>query len=495
MFQKILSVNDCDPFQKIKECEVISFDIFDTAIIRPFLHHQEMYKIVEKLIPNKKFASVRIRAEKNTRNDLIHKQRLKEEVTISDIYEHIHIDKEKAIAFELGFDVDICRKRQYIFKLYKFALNLNKRIIFTSDITYPRVIIEEILRKNGYGTYEKLYISSEENLSKHQGGLYKKLIFEMNVAPHRILHIGDSIKADIHQARKHGIKPLYIPRPLHALSSVINKKKFCIEKNILNSALFASSANIICEPTIPQKKTFLVTFPFIYKLAMEILKEKKENPVFLINEGHGNGLFHLFSEVYSHFSQTSVKFCEIDISQVYASSVRTFDDLTILKQNVSKENFSHILSVCFHVSNEIIARNNIEDLAEIWPEIEINALKIRKEIIEKCDFLKTQSVYDFTFSKGTKDFLQSLLGTSIKNYTQIHNVLEQVIVKSTTSAWLSGWFFDWFSKPNPLEIIEDMKSITNEEMQRYIFPQSQYFFSILGRHLNILDKKTLEKIK
>jgi hypothetical protein len=39
-----------------------------------------------------------------------------------------------------------------------------------------------------------------------------------------------------------------------------------------------------------------------------------------------------------------------------------------------------------------------------------------------------------------------------------------------------------------------MKSITNEEMQRYIFPQSQYFFSLLGRHLNILDKKTLEKI-
>ena len=34
----------------------------------------------------------------------------------------------KQIVDELGFDVDICRKRQYIFKLYKFALNLNKRI-------------------------------------------------------------------------------------------------------------------------------------------------------------------------------------------------------------------------------------------------------------------------------------------------------------------------------------------------------------------------------
>ena len=487
MFHKILNIEQCDPFQKIKECEVVSFDIFDTAIVRPFLHHNEMYKIVEKLIPNKKFAKVRIRAERNTRNDLIHKKHLKEEITINDIYEHIHIDKDKAVEVELGFDLDICRKRQYIFKLYKFAVNLNKRIIFTSDITYPRAVIEEILRKNGYNTYEKLYISSEENLSKHQGGLYKKLIFEMNVAPHRILHIGDSIKADIHQARKHGIKPIHIQRPLHALSSVINQKKFCLEKNILNSALFASVGNIICEPTIPQKRKFIVTFPFVYKLAMEILKEKKENPIFLINEGHGNGIFHLFSEVYSYFSKESVKFCEIDISQVYASSVRTFDDLRILKQNVSKENFAHIITFCFGVPSTITAENDIARLSAIWPEIEINALNLRKEIIEKCNFLKTQSVYDFTLSNGTKDFLQSLLGSKIKNYTQVHHSLEKVISNSTASVWLS--------KPNPLEIIEEMKSITNEEMQRYIFPQSQYFFSTLGKYLKFLDKKTWEKIK
>jgi hypothetical protein len=171
---------------------------------------------------------------------------------------------------------------------------------------------------------------------------------------------------------------------------------------------------------------------------------------------------------------------------VYASSVRTFDDLRILKQNVSKENFSHILTVCFGVSNKTADGNDIEVLSEIWPEIEINALKIRKEIIEKCNFLKTQSVYDFTFSNGTKDFLQSLLGSRIKHYTQVHNALVKVISNSTASVWLS--------KPNPLEIIEEMKSITNEEMQRYIFPQSQYFFSTLGKYLKFLDKKTWEKI-
>ena len=487
MFQKILSIEQCDPFQKIKECEVISFDIFDTAIVRPFLHHNEMYKIVEKLIPNKKFASVRIRAEKHARNDLILKKKLKEEVTIDDIYEHIHIDKDKAVSFELGFDLDICRKRQYIFKLYKFAVNLNKRIIFTSDITYPRIVIEEMLRKNGYTHYEKLYISSEEKLSKHHGGLYKKLIFEMNVAPHRILHIGDSTAADIHQAGNHKIKPIHIKRPLHALANVIHPKRFCVEKNILNSALFASAANIICEPTIPQKRQFLVTFPFVYKLAMEVLKAKKENAVFLINEGHGNGIFHLFSEVYSHFGTESVKFCEIDISQVYAASIRTFDDITILKQNTSKQNFAHILSACFGVSQDIISTGDISELASIWHDIEISALKIRKELIEKCDFLKTQSVYDFTFSNGTKDFLQNLLSTEIKNYTRVHTMLEQVIVKSTASVW--------FSRPKPLEIIEEMKSITNEEMQRYIFPQSQYFFSTLGKYLKFLDKKTWERIK
>jgi len=481
ILQKILSVENCDPLQKIRECEVVSFDIFDTAIVRPFLHHFDMYHIVEKLIPNKRFYNVRMRAEKNTRKSLIQQKQIKEEITIDNIYEHIHIDKEKAIKTELGFDIEICRKRQYIFKLYKFAINLNKRIIFTSDITYPKKTIEQILHTNGFTHYERLYISSEENLSKQQGGIYNKIIFELNVAPHRILHIGDSIRADIHQAKKYGIKPLYIAKPLHALEHIINKSQFNIEKTTINSALFASAANMICHPAIEQKRKFVVTFPFTYKLATTIFKEKKEHPVFLIHEGQGNVMFHLFSEVYSHFSKTPIQFFEVDLAQVYASSVRTFEDLKTLQRNISKENFSHILSVYFKTQAK-----TIEEIERIWSEIEILALQARKEVVEKCEFLKTHTVYDFTFNSTTKDFLQNTLNSSIGSYIQVHKILEKTIEKSTKSSW--------FVKPKPLEIIEEMKSITNEEMQRYIFPQSQYFFGTLGKYLHILDKKTFDKI-
>jgi FMN phosphatase YigB (HAD superfamily) len=484
MLQKILNVSECDPFQKIKECEVVSFDVFDTAIVRPFLHHNEMYYIIEKLIPNKKFCNVRIKTERNLRKKLIHSQKVKEEITIADIYEHIHIDKEKAIATELNFDIEICKKRQYVYKLYKFALNLGKKIIFISDITYSSEVVKEILHKNGYTHYDALYVSSQNNLSKHQGGLYKKVLFELNIDPHRVLHIGDSIKADIHQARKHGIKPLYIPRPLHGLENVINKKQFNVEGSHINSALFASCANIICQPSIQQKRQYFTTFPFIYKLAMRILKENRENIVFITNEGHGNGIFYLFSEIYSCFSENKINFVELDISQAYASCIRTFDDIKTLKQSLSKENFAQILATQFKIHIE--DSSTIEDLEQIWHEIEIAALQARREILEKFSLEDSVYFYDFTMQNVTKNILETSMNSVLVNYVQVEKILQEVINKETR--------YRWFLKPNPVEIVEEMKSMTNEEMQRFVFPQMQYFFATVGKYLDIIDAKTFSKI-
>jgi HAD superfamily hydrolase (TIGR01549 family) len=472
MLQEIQSIKNSDPLELIRRSDVISFDVFDTAIIRPFLHHHETYFIVEKLLKFHKFHKIRIKAEKFTRKELIHKTHAKEEVTILDIYEHIHINKQQAINTEIYFDIEICRQRKFIYKLYQFAVNLGKTIIFTTDITYPKKAIEQLLHKNGYTFYKNIYVSSEENLSKHQGGIYKQIILDMKISPHKILHIGDSIKADIQQARQHKIRSLYVPRPYHDLCKHINHKQFQVRKNALNSSLFAASSNVIFNnPSFKIERKHLVTMPLLFKLSRVV--SQAQNNIFLINEALPNTLYHIFREIYQHFTKERIMVVEINVGKLYASSVRTFEDLVNIKQILSQNEFRNF--ILNHYNTE---KTELAELQTQWGQIEFLSMQIRKNTMENIQNLKDFTIYDFTFNNNTKIFIQNILNCVMPSFYTIDSILKKQIQKET-SRTLTG-------KPKAEELINEMQTLSNEETQRYIIPQVHYFFNTLGKYTELL---------
>lgn len=200
----------------IDKSDVISFDIFDTLIKRNCLKPTDVFKFVEikynNLNKNKisNFAFYRIEAEKKSREKVKNS-----ETTLNDIYNCIDIfdnkTKEELKKIETETEYNFCQKNYKMFEVYKYCLEKNKKIICVSDMYLPREVIEKILKENDYNV-NKIYISCEHQTSKFHGGLYKVVLSDLNILPNKILHIGDSKRADILSAIKNGIKCYYIKR-------------------------------------------------------------------------------------------------------------------------------------------------------------------------------------------------------------------------------------------------------------------------------------------
>ncbi len=196
--------------EEILHCEVVSFDIFDTLILRPYYKPQDVFIHIERILGLKKFADKRIKAEKRARKLSPH-----DEITFNEIYQSIGEKYKTVESFESEFETRICQQNPEINEAYEYALNLGKRIIFVSDMYLPQGVVEIILDTNGYKSYEHLFLSSTYKQRKATGELYDVVIDKINVSPGKILHIGDNKKNDFENAKVKGLKAIYYPKVIN----------------------------------------------------------------------------------------------------------------------------------------------------------------------------------------------------------------------------------------------------------------------------------------
>lgn len=218
-----------DTLDKVKECimdekiEIVSFDIFDTLITRPFLYPKDLFIFLNehfrKLTNNLAidFSKIREECEVLARTEAYNNK--KEEVKLDSIYKMIEeeygiakdvseILKQKEMDLELRF----CKRRESTYSLYKLAKYMGKKVICTSDMYLPMETIEKILYKNGFTEIDKIYLSCEKMKTKSTGNLYEYVIKEENIETSQIIHIGDNYKSDYEIATKKKIKAIYYPK-------------------------------------------------------------------------------------------------------------------------------------------------------------------------------------------------------------------------------------------------------------------------------------------
>jgi len=131
--------------------KVVSFDIFDTALIRKVLKPTDIFQVVADEIGIEGFKNARIAAEKNARK----LQPGREDIAYSDIYSLIskEIDPQK----ELDVEERYLTVNKECYELYK-SVPSECKVIFTSDMYLPHEFVSKILHKYGY-YYHELYIS------------------------------------------------------------------------------------------------------------------------------------------------------------------------------------------------------------------------------------------------------------------------------------------------------------------------------------------------
>ena len=195
-------------YEEIKKHEIISFDIFDTLLIRPYAKPTDLFLHIEKLYNIEGFHKNRIMAEKSARGKYIDF----EDVTLNQIYEEINEKYKRFKEIEIELEDRILTIHKENKKLYDYALSIGKKIIIVSDMYLPKKVIEKILTKNNYTNYYKLYLSSDLMLTKASGNLYKYIIDDLNVAPSSIMHIGDNENSDFNNPKLYGIDSIFIEK-------------------------------------------------------------------------------------------------------------------------------------------------------------------------------------------------------------------------------------------------------------------------------------------
>ena len=208
----------------IKSVKVISFDLFDTLFYRPYLNPNDLFYHLEMNQKRPSYADHRIITEKNTR---ILSSR--EEIKYDEIYDNIDENFRDMKDKELCLEFNSLLLNEEIKDLYDYAKSLEKKLIFISDMYLPVRFIEKLLNKFDINDYSALYISSDLNLTKHRGNLFKKVISDLNCNPEDILHIGDNKKSDFTIPKKMGIKAIHYLSLNDSFKSSSIAKKFQYE--------------------------------------------------------------------------------------------------------------------------------------------------------------------------------------------------------------------------------------------------------------------------
>ncbi len=191
--------------QKLCECEVVSFDIFDTLIFRPFLVPSDLFYCVGERLQYPDFHALRIEAESSVRRN-----NKGEATTLKDIYDHIFeitgIDSELGQQTELSIEYDLCMGNPYMIRVWDAVKKAGRTIVLTSDMYLPSDFIAGLLEKCGYSGYKKIFISCECGHGKSDGSIYDYIKKELGTGS--IAHIGDNYASDVRNAIKHGIKAI-----------------------------------------------------------------------------------------------------------------------------------------------------------------------------------------------------------------------------------------------------------------------------------------------
>ena len=209
----------------------LSFDIFDTAIVRPFYTPTDLFITINNFFAEMRpqerrtFSEIRIMAESETRKKKIYCAEPElEDISIYDIYSEFKVlcpisddDINILIAEEFKAEKKYCRQRKSIKNLYDAAISLGIKICFTTDMYWDSRRIKEILCDNGYSAYDELIISNEKNASKRNGSLYKILIELSECRPEEIMHIGDNWESDVVKSQEFGISNVFYPKAIDCI--------------------------------------------------------------------------------------------------------------------------------------------------------------------------------------------------------------------------------------------------------------------------------------
>lgn len=212
---------------QINDHKVISFDIFDTLLLRPYVKPTDLFFHLEKSEKAHGFAKARIEAEQKARQ--VHAD--VEDITLNEIYNEIDSKYKHIKQKETDWECQVLQPNPEMKEVFDYALKKNKKIIIVSDMYLPAKFLSDVLHKKGFNGYQKIYVSCEYRKTKWTGNLYRFVLDDLGISSKNVLHIGDNEGSDKLSAEKNGIKAVLYPKVINRLFEENKRAKAFYKKN------------------------------------------------------------------------------------------------------------------------------------------------------------------------------------------------------------------------------------------------------------------------
>ncbi len=226
----------------IDSYDAISFDLFDTLIMRKTLEPVDIFDLVELRLQEKGISVCDFKKKRRTAEL---KAAGKDIYCIYNILaEILHLD---AAVCKLILEEEIqCEKehlipRKVMVEVFQYAVSKGKTVSIISNMYLTTAILKDILSAIRIDGYDKIYVSCEYGKGKGNG-LFEEYLKDINGK--KCLHIGDNQQSDIAAAKKYGIDAYGI-KSAYDMLRISNLRKGLIYTNTKCDRLWMG--NIISE--------------------------------------------------------------------------------------------------------------------------------------------------------------------------------------------------------------------------------------------------------
>lgn len=425
--------------------KIVSFDLFDTLILRKTDPPDEVIRIVSNTIAQRNLISLsgqqllllRDKIENQIRSSKT-KSGLDPEVSLREMYSELlrktntDCPLSTLLNTELEIELNLLMPMPGVRELLT-KLSSQYPLIIISDTYYPLWMIEYFLKKlKIFDFFKSIYCSCEHDLNKGSGRLFQKVMYNEQLQPHQLIHFGDNIQCDYLVPKSIGISAKHILCPWNlkrrnqdrVFNLFENKNKFWLSNSFFNK-IFSGHVEL----SLPKKDLFLfgkeVVGPlltiFTHLLINEIQKDGIKNVLFLARDGY------MLKKIYNFLSK-----------ELYNSSLPKAQYICISRQSSFSPSIKAIDDRIFH---QILSGAHIS-IQDIFQRLQ---LKIDNKILERHSICR----FDMVNRPQNKGKMKNLFKDPDFNKTIIEN---STLLRRKLKSYLTQYSF--FKKDNPTALVD-----------------------------------------
>ena len=199
------------------DAEVVSFDIFETLVLRPFLRpsgaRAYLADLVKQRLGIEDFLELRERAETAAR------QIAGKDVDSHAVYETLarmtkgrDLPLAEVHALELATERRLLQPRQAVADAAQHLATLGKSVIAVSDMYLTKDTLRSVLPETISSSLSEIYVSCDSGWRKDTCETWNRLPQQLGIDPKAWLHVGDNEHSDVQKPHDLGFLP-----PVHTL--------------------------------------------------------------------------------------------------------------------------------------------------------------------------------------------------------------------------------------------------------------------------------------